>query len=186
MSENIRSFLAIELKPELKIEIKQIIKEFKKIDTDIKYVSTENLHLTLKFFGNINTKKLNQIKISAQKIIENFQPFKIEIQGIGTFPNKNHIKVIWIGIKDNKNLSQLQKELDNEYNKLGFKKERDYKSHLTIGRMKTAKNKNKVQKIIKENENISIGEMTINKIYLKKSTLTPNGPIYENLVEFTL
>ena len=182
----VRSFLAIELKPELKTEIKKTIKEFKKIDTDIKYVSPENLHLTLKFFGNINQTQIKQITEATKKVLKNFEEFKIEIEGIGTFPNKNRIKVIWVGLNKNKTLNKLQKELDNEFNKLGFPKERNYKSHLTIGRMKTAKNKDKVQKTIKENENIIIGEMTVKNVYLKKSNLTPNGPIYENLEEFSL
>lgn len=182
----VRSFLAIELQTELKEEINNTIKKFKKINTDIKYVSTENIHLTLKFFGNINNTQIEQISKATKNVLKNFNQFKIEIQGIGTFPNQNHIKVIWIGIKNNNTLSNLQKELDKEFNKIGFPKEKNYKSHLTIGRMKTAKNKQKVQETIKENENIIIGEMTVKNVYLKKSNLTPNGPVYENLEEFLL
>ncbi|MBR5504378.1 MAG: RNA 2',3'-cyclic phosphodiesterase, partial [Methanobrevibacter sp.] len=78
------------------------------------------------------------------------------------------------------------KDLDKEFKKLGFKKERNYISHLTIGRVKSPKNKNEIKDVINQNRNIKIGAMTVNRICLKKSTLTPQGPIYENIRVFDL
>ena len=115
-----------------------------------------------------------------------FKPFKINVKSCGAFPNNNHIKVIWIGIEDNAIIKQLHDKLDNEFKKLGFDKDKKFSTHLTIGRMKSAKNKNKVKSTIEEFSEVDIGEMEISKITLKKSTLTPSGPIYEDIKIFEL
>ena len=182
----IRTFLAIDLKEDLKPKINNLINEFKKIDTKIKYVESENLHLTLKFFGNIDEKDLNSLKNSIENAVEQIRPFKINIKNCGAFPNKNRINVIWVGIENDLLLTELHDNLDDEFVKIGFDKDKKFSTHLTIGRMKTAKNKNQVRKTIEEFSDIEIGEMTIEKISLKKSTLTPSGPIYEDLEVFEL
>ncbi|MCC7553942.1 MAG: RNA 2',3'-cyclic phosphodiesterase [Methanobacteriaceae archaeon] len=184
MSSNIRSFLAIEIDENLKKSILNLQNEFKKINTNIKFVNPENMHLTLKFFGDISLDCSKKIALKIEDIIKNYNSFELELENIGSFPNKNYIKVIWIGFNENKTLSNLQKELDNEFYKLKFKKERNYTSHLTIGRVKGPKNKDLVKKIIDENKNIKLGKINVNKISLKKSTLTANGPIYEDLKVF--
>ena len=182
----IRSFLAIEVENVLLDKIYDIEKDFKSIDANIKYVSTNNMHFTLKFFGNIDEGMIDKISYSIEKVLENYKPFEIDICGSGAFPNENRIKVIWIGIKNNSNLKSLQKDLDVSFNRLGFELERNYVSHLTIGRMKNAKNKDLVQDKIEKYHNYEIGKMTVSSIVLKKSTLTPKGPIYENIKEFAL
>ncbi|MDL2246521.1 RNA 2',3'-cyclic phosphodiesterase [Methanobrevibacter sp. OttesenSCG-928-K11] len=184
MSSKIRSFLAIELEENLKENVSNVQKEFRKIDADIKYVPSKNMHLTLKFFGDIDLDTVEKLSLKIESVLNNYSEFTLKLKGCGNFPNPNNIKVIWIGFEDNEILSNLQKELDNEFNTLGFKKERDYKSHLTIGRMKNAKNKDEVKELIAKNKTIEIGQMKVNKIILKKSTLTPNGPIYEDLKVF--
>ena len=185
MSE-IRVFLAIDLDDDLKPKINKIIKEFKEIDTRIKYVDLLNLHLTLKFFGDIDVDGLNVLENAISTVIKEFKPFDINIKGCGAFPNNNHIKVIWVGIDDDLILKELHDKLDAEFAKLGFDKDKKFSSHLTIGRMKSAKNKDKVKSVIEEFSDVEIGTMKVNNIILKKSTLTPSGPIYEDLIEFNL
>ena len=186
MSDNIRSFLAIEVDKNLLNKINTIEDDFKQIDANIKYVPSKNMHFTLKFFGNIDLEMIDKISKSIEKVIKNYEPFGLKIKGSGAFPNEKRIKVIWIGIEENPELKSLQKELDHEFNKLGFNLERNYISHLTIGRMKSGRNKNQVQNKIKKYRDYEIGDMCVRKIYLKKSTLTPNGPIYDNIIEFNL
>ena len=182
----VRAFLAIDLDDDLKPKINKIIKEFKGIDTKIKYVELQNLHLTLKFFGDIDTEGLNVLENAIADVVSEFNPFKIKITGCGSFPNKNHIKVIWVGIDDDTIIRDLHDKLDKEFARLGFDEDRKFSTHLTIGRMKSAKNKNKVKQVIEEFENIEIGEMGVSRISLKKSTLTPAGPIYDDIRIFEL
>ncbi len=186
MSESIRSFLAIDVDKRLLKKINDVEDDFKQIDANVKYVNIKNMHLTLKFFGNIDLNMADKISQSVKKVLSNHKPFDIHIKGSGAFPNMSRIKVLWIGLEENPELIKLQKDLDSEFNKLGFDLERNYKSHLTIGRMKNAKNKNLVKDKLKEYKNHDIGQMTVSKISLKKSTLTPQGPIYEDIEVFEL
>ena len=182
----IRAFLAVDLDDDLKPDINKIIKEFKKIDTKIKYVDLVNLHFTLKFFGDIDVDGIELLSSKIAKVVSDFKPFSIKIKGCGAFPNNNRIKVIWVGIDEDELLKNLHDELDKEFVKLGFGKDKKFSSHLTIGRMKSAKGKDKVKSTIESFSDIDIGEMNVDKIILKKSTLTPSGPIYEDIKEFKL
>ena len=182
----VRAFLAIDLDDDLKPKINRIIKEFKQIDAKIKYVELANLHLTLKFFGDIDTEGLELLEQKIAGVVSEFEPFNIKIKGCGAFPNDNHIKVIWIGIDEDSLIRDLHDKLDLEFAKLGFDKDRKFSTHLTIGRMKAAKNKAQVKSTIEEFKGVEIGQMEVNKISLKKSTLTPAGPIYEDLKLFEL
>lgn len=182
----VRAFLAIDLDDDLKPKINKIIKEFKQIDTRIKFVELTNLHLTLKFFGEIDTNGLELLEAKIANVVSQAEPFDIKIKGCGAFPNNNHIKVIWVGIDEDSIIKPLHDKLDSEFVKLGFDKDKKFSTHLTIGRMKSAKNKDKVKSVIEEFSDIEIGEMRVEKISLKKSTLKPSGPVYDDLKVFKL
>ena len=185
-SETIRSFLAIELDPELVPKILDVQKEFKKTNSNIKYVPSQNMHFTLKFFGNIDLDMVEDISVAVLKVIKDYSSFDLNIKKCGCFPNKNVIKVLWLGLDEGSPIKDLQRDLDKEFKKLGFKKERNFISHLTIGRVKSPKGKKEIRNAIEKLENIEIGQMTVSKICLKKSTLTPQGPIYEDIKVFEL
>lgn len=182
----LRAFLAIDVDEDLKAKMYRIIKEFKQIDANIRYVDLENLHLTLKFFGDIDTEGIDLLSSKISHVVSNFDKFTIKIKGCGAFPNTNRIKVIWLGIDEDELIKQLHDELDKEFVRLGFDKDKRFSSHLTIGRMKSAKGKNKVKSTIEKFSEVEIGVMEVDRIILKKSTLTPQGPIYEDLEIFEL
>ena len=184
--KTIRSFLAIELDEELVPKILDVQKEFKKTNANIKYVPSQNMHFTLKFFGNIDLDMVEDISSAVEKVIKNYSSFDLNIKNCGCFPNKKVIKVLWLGLEEGSPIKDLQKDLDKEFKKLGFKKEKNFISHLTIGRVKSPKNKKEIQETIERLEKIEIGQMTVSKISLKKSTLTPQGPIYEDIKVFEL
>ena len=185
-SESIRSFLAIELDEELVPKILDVQKEFKKTNTNIKYVPSKNMHFTLKFFGNIDSDMVDDISAAIEKVIKNYSSFDLNIKNCGWKKKKNVIKVLWLGLDEGSPIKSLQKDLDKEFKKLGFKKERNFISHLTIGRVKSPKNKKEIKETIEKLEDIEIGQMNVSKISLKKSTLTPQGPIYEDIKVFEL
>ncbi len=182
----IRAFLAIDLDDDLKPKINKIIREFKKIDANIKYVDLQNLHFTLKFFGDIDTEGIDVLAGKIENVVNDFDSFNIKIKGCGAFPNKNRIKVIWVGLDEDQILKELHDKLDKEFTSLGFDLDKKFSSHLTIGRMRSAKGKDKVKRTIESFKNVDIGSMEVTSIVLKKSTLTPAGPIYEDLIEFKL
>ncbi len=182
----IRAFLAVDLDDDLKPKINKIIREFKKTNANIKYVDLQNLHFTLKFFGDIDTDGIDLIAEKIEKVIADFDSFTIKIKGCGAFPNKNRIKVIWVGLDEDQILKELHDKLDKEFNSIGFDLDKKFSSHLTIGRMRSGKAKDKVKNTLDSYDDIDIGTMEVNTIILKKSTLTPSGPIYEDLIEFRL
>ena len=184
--KTIRSFLAIELDEELVPKILDVQKEFKKTNANIKYVPSQNMHFTLKFFGNIDLDMVEDISSAVEKVIKNYSSFDLNIKNCGCFPNKKVIKVLWLGLEEGSPIKDLQKDLDKEFRKLGFKKEKNFISHLTIGRVKSPKNKKEIREAIEKLEDIEIGQMSVSKICLKKSTLTPQGPIYEDIKVFKL
>ena len=119
----IRAFLAIDLDEDLKPKINKIIKSFKEIDANIKYVDLANLHFTLKFFGDIDVEGIDLLSQKISNVVSEFEPFNIKIKGCGAFPNNNHIKVIWVGLEGDEILKSLHDKLDVEFKKLGFEAE---------------------------------------------------------------
>jgi 2'-5' RNA ligase len=181
-----RAFMAVEVDKNL---VNKIIKVQKKIDEAnalVKFVEPENLHFTFKFLGETSPDKINSIIDMTERKVEEYSPFQISIKGTGVFPNMGYIRVIWLGVEHPGAFSKVQRELDDEFSKMGFKKERSYTPHLTIGRVKGVQNKEQLTSIISELETVEIGSMTVDRLILKESELTPVGPIYSDIKEIFL
>jgi 2'-5' RNA ligase len=180
-----RGFIAIDINATPQISIFE--KEIVKTGADVKLVEPENIHITVKFLGDTDENYIDTIEQSIKESVLLIKPFSITLKGTGVFPNQNYIKVIWIGIIDDGNIETIARAIDEKLTPLGFKKEnRGFSPHLTVGRLKTARNKNQLLKVI---ENYSAMEFTIQhvqSITLKKSELTPTGPIYTTLKEVPL
>ncbi len=141
---------------------------------------TKNFHLTLKFLGEVQPDGTEPI-ISILKGIK-FERFPVTVDSIGIFPTENYIRVVWAGIRPEDVVSELQKKIDESL-KAMFKKEKDFKAHITLARVKYPEDKRDfvgmVRKIVVENKKIEISDFR-----LVKSSLTPKGPVYEDLAIF--
>jgi len=180
-----RGFIAID--PDVSSKIVELGNKIKKTGAQVKLVEPKNMHLTLKFLGDTDEKLINEIEKIIKESTKDTKPFKIKLEGTGVFPNQNYIKIIWIGIKNGEQIIPIAEKIDEEISKLGFKKEnRKFSPHLTIGRVKSAKNKDKLIQIIEEYNEILFSEFEVKSIKLIKSELTPKGPIYTTLKEIRL
>ena len=174
-----RSFVAVEI---IDKEVIESIREFQsKLNIKAKPVEPHNLHFTLQFLGEISEKTAEKIK-KALNTIE-FSEFRVNFRGIGAFPKMKFPRVIWIGTDANgsKALENLAKKVHIVLEPLGFTLDKPFKSHITIFRIK-----NKIGDISEEMEkfsSIEFGTQQITNIKLKKSVLTPQGPIYSDLEE---
>jgi len=170
-----RSFIAIEIPFGRKIEELQ-----SSIEGKVKLVEKENMHITLKFLGDIDE---NMVKI-IKEIIENckVEKFTIELKGVGFFPNERYIRVIWIGVNQYEPIVKMAKCIDSKLSKFGFQKEKSYVPHLTVARAKGRVSIRNIDKFI----HMDFGRVEIKEIKLKKSTLTPKGPIYEDIAVIQL
>jgi 2'-5' RNA ligase len=174
-----RTFVAIEISDE---NVISSIEKFQKtIEIDAKPVNSRNLHFTLQFLGEI-TDEISHKIIQALRTIE-FSSFNVNLKGIGVFPKAKFPRIIWIGTdEDGGNvLISLAQKIEKLLKPLGFSSDKAFKPHITVFRIKK-----KVEDITKElenNKNMNFGIQKITSIKLKKSELTPNGPIYSDLME---
>ena len=185
-SQDIRAFLAVDVDKELIDSIVEIQEKIKVAGAPLKFVEPKNLHFTIKFFGDVSEEKLGEINNVIVEKLDKFSPFEMFIRGIGVFPSLRYIRVLWLGSENYEPFSNIQRELDLEFIKIGFEKERSYIPHLTIGRLKGAENKEVLVKKIDELSDVGIGKTLIDRLTLKKSELTPSGPIYTDLEVFKL
>jgi len=171
-----RCFIAIELDNDYFRELQNNIKEH------IKGTFPKTFHLTLKFLGEVEDDAVNNIKETLSNI--KFESFKISLSKIGRFPNENYIRVIWIGLEPKEKIIELQKKIDNELLRLGFKKEKEFEPHLTLARVKFIKDKIKFNEFIK-NIKVEKLEFDFDNFKLIKSTLTRNGAVYEEIEKYS-
>ncbi|AKB80046.1 2'-5' RNA ligase [Methanosarcina horonobensis HB-1 = JCM 15518] len=174
----IRTFIAVELDPSFREEISQIQERFSGFD--LKFVNPEIVHITLKFLGDIKESMVAPIAEALDSIM--CEPFEARIKGLGAFPKLSNPKVLWLGATGN--FETLHADVETVLKPFKFKEEeRAFTAHATLARAKflNKDQKNAFADVLKELKDIELGSMRVNKVLLKKSTLTPDGPIYETL-----
>ena len=174
-----RTFVAVEIS---KREILKKIQSFQeKIKIDAKATRIDQIHFTLQFLGEIDEEKCERVKDVLNEI--DFSGFEISLKDVGGFPNFKNPRVIWVGIEKNgaEKLTELANEIGTKLTTLGFEKEKKFKPHLTIFRIR--KKIGDISAIMKDFEAEEFGTETISKIKLKKSVLSPKGPEYSDLLE---
>ncbi|MBI2670875.1 RNA 2',3'-cyclic phosphodiesterase [Candidatus Woesearchaeota archaeon] len=175
-----RTFISIEIPREIKDKIVNTQNDLKKLDIDATYPFKKNIHVTLLFLGEKTDDRIKEIK--ERLFILKFNKFTVELKGLGAFPNLNRINVVWIGSNSNE-LIYLNDAICKQINQ---KNDKDFSVHLTITRIKSSKNIDKIRDFIKQNRDINFGSFEVKSFVLKKSTLTSSGPIYEDLETFYL
>jgi len=153
-----------------------------KIDDSLaRMKKTNDFHLTLKFLGEISDDKIKLIKDRLSKI--NFDKFTLVLDKIGVFPNENHINVIWVGVKPDIKLKDLQTKIEESLKEFNFKKEFEFHPHITLARVKFINDKDKFVSNLNE---IKVGNkrLVVENFRLVKSELRPNGPVYEDIYIF--
>lgn len=174
--------MAVDLEdPAIVSKIAAVQEQLEASGAKLKLVELENLHLTLRFIGEIPRELVEKV-IEALRSVE-FSPFTIRFVGLGAFPNPRRPRVIWVGVEEGaKELSELSAKVNSGIAKLKLpKQEEEFTPHLTIARVKSGVGS--LPRLIEENANVEFGSMLVDRFRLKKSTLTSRGPIYETLFE---
>ena len=172
-----RTFVAIE------VNNKDVLNSIHKIQTELnikaKPVELHNMHFTVQFLGEVSEEMIGKISDALNSI--EFSAFSLSFVSIGAFPKPNFPRVIWIGTNDGiDELEKLAEMIRSKLSQLGFSPDKKFKPHVTIFRVK-----NKIEGISSKLEKFSayyFGKQIISEIKLKKSELTPNGPIYTDLL----
>ncbi len=178
-----RCFIAIDLDKKLTNKVIGVQKNLQNLNLDVKLVEPENLHFTVKFLGDVNEDGVEMVKKSLQTSLGGERAFSINIKGMGYFGKPSHIKTLWLGLsKGEGELTRLMERV-NDYVKIG---ESNFSPHLTMGRVKSGRNREALLKFLGESEDVNVGEMNVNEVKLKSSELTNKGPIYSDLAVFNL
>jgi 2'-5' RNA ligase len=174
-----RLFIAFDIPESVKEQLVSIQKKIK-TDAKISWVKAENMHLTIKFLGEVAEDKVEETKKKLSSV--KFKPFEVSVSEIGVFPSEDYIRVIWVGLKDDKSMQKLAQDIREALP--GFKDDYPFKAHLTIARVKFVKDKkalvDELKKLKPKPEKFSVENF---KLY--KSTLTREGPVYEEFGVFS-
>ncbi|MCP4570511.1 MAG: RNA 2',3'-cyclic phosphodiesterase [FCB group bacterium] len=182
----VRLFIALLLPDEIKQALEQLIIDFKPRGQGIRWVAAKNMHLTLKFVGETTEDMIEPIGQALTTVLDGKQSHVIKISGCGGFPNLKNPRVLWAGLDGAEPAAVMAKEIDEELRRLGFPKEkRPLSPHLTLGRIKQRSDISDLTTYM-QSLTFTSEPITLDRVALVKSTLTPSGPIYENLKLFTL
>ncbi len=183
----LRCFIAIEIPETIRKSIADIIDSLKKSASDVKWVSAENIHITLQFLGETEDSLIPDIKEALYKILAPYSPFYIKIAGVGCFPSGRRPRVIWVGIEESQSLTDLYKDIASEMVKFGYRKEeRGFTPHVTIGRVKSNRNVGEMLRRLEEFKVTDFPDFEVQKIKLMKSELKPSGAKYYSLAEIPI
>ena len=184
----LRSFLAVELPGTIRKKIGEVQKDLKSSGADVRWVSPENIHLTLKFFGNVEESLIENIVKSIEGPVQDTPSFFLKVQGMGAFPNLKNPRVVWMGLQEGRErVIYIQQQLERVFEKMGFQPEdRPFHPHLTLGRVKSNRGKNELVRGMEGYREEELGNFQVEKIILFKSDLKPMGPIYTTLREIRL
>jgi len=185
MPESIRSFIAFDIDNETVLRKMTGAQNLLiKTGADLKLVKPENIHITVRFLGNITPPMVEKIFEEMKKV--QFTAFDVKILGIGAFPHLRYPRVVWVGITEGADqVRSVFSQLEPRLRELGFAPDsKGFSPHLTVARVKSGRNKVELVKCISENANCEFGMVRAECLRLKRSDLTPKGPIYSILEEF--
>jgi RNA 2',3'-cyclic 3'-phosphodiesterase len=191
MSEEkgIRAFLAIAPPKEIHEEMARIQKRLQQaIQGAIRWVRTDSIHLTLKFFGDIGAEDVGPLSATIEKGIRGVAPFSLDIRGVGVFPDARRPRVLWLGTAgDTERLTMTVRNLDRGFADLGFApEERPFRAHWTLARIKSPQGLTGVARALETERETQAGAFTVNALVLFKSELRPQGAVYTRLAEYAL
>ena len=180
-----RLFIAIELTSGIRDTLAAFLKELRGVVPHAKWVRVENLHVTLKFLGEVEPAKLRAIQ-QTLSTIRSERPVGLQFRGLGFFPNEKRPRIFWLGMGASSNLNVLAADIDNGMHKLSFPlQERPFTPHLTLARFQPPGMPPKLGSATKEYSNRNFGSLTASEFHLIESKLKASGAEYTTLQSFS-
>ena len=186
--KNIRAFLAIEPPEGI---LQSLIRLQEKLKTEISgrinWTRPQGQHLTLKFFGDISAPDVESISRAVQNRVAPGWSLNLKIEKTGVFPDARKPRVLWCGATgDVEKLSFLQKQLDGDFEEIGFpREERPFQAHLTLARIKDPRGVSGIREALTKHNAFAAGEFSVGELILFQSKLTPQGAVYTKLATFS-
>ena len=184
----LRAFIAVEIPLELRESVCKATAPLQKgIGSAVRWVPMENMHLTLKFLGDVSPANVEMLSQMLRAEADLFQRFDLRLSGLGSFPNLKRPRVLYIGIQAPATLEALHRGIDSASGRLGYESdERGFSPHLTIGRVKhasrvTVTEQQTIRRALEETRIDALGTATVDSVHLYKSDLRPSGSVYTRL-----
>lgn len=183
-----RCFVAVALPPPVRTLLVQVQDALRRAEGDLKWVEEQNLHLSLKFLGDLDEEALSKLKDLLSLEALRWPAMALTYAGVGVFPDHGDPKVVWAGCGgDVESLAALASAIERAAELVGVPRERKpFVAHLTIGRVKSGRNVKRLQSAIANQREVPLGKDLVKKFVLYRSTLTNQGPIYESIADFPL
>ena len=179
-----RLFIAIAIPENIRTGFASLLKEFRAVAPQVKWVRAENLHVTLKFLGETESAKLGALQ-NVLAGVRSPDPVNLEFRGMGFFPNEKRPRVFWTGMEASPNLKTLAADTDHAAHRLGFPlEERPFTPHLTLARFSLPGIPPKLLQAVNENTGKSFGSLHTREFHLVESKLKPTGAEYTTLQTF--
>ncbi len=193
--EAIRAFIAIELPEDVRQRLDSVEQQIQARAGEVarravRWVPAGNMHLTLKFLGEVSTGNLQSLSRMLQNVAGQHTHFDIVIGGLGAFPNVRRPRVIWVGTEAPADLTALQRAIEAETHKLGYPvEERPFSPHLTLGRISQNARPEEVTQVARALGEVDMGEVGrvhVSQLHFFRSDLRPSGAVYTSLYSFPL
>ena len=184
MNTTLRTFLAVEIDLPVRDRAEALIHQFRGVPADIKWVDRQNLHLTLKFLGDVPATDTPQIIQSVTQAVADTEPFQLEIHGAGAFPDLRRPRTIWFGARDGAEpMAALHRQVESALKKLHYPPEgRKFSPHLTIGRVRgSGPALADLGRLLQEHAEDDVGRTSVEEVVIFASHLDRSGPTYEAL-----
>ncbi|MFQ6114286.1 MAG: RNA 2',3'-cyclic phosphodiesterase [bacterium] len=184
----IRTFIAIEIPDSIHQKIAKVQDELKSKQEKarISWTKPGNIHLTLRFLGDVEESRINSVVEAIEKAVQPFSSFDFLVRNFGAFPNFRRPRVLWIGIENPPSeLTQMAQNIEDELSTIGFTSEkRKFSAHLTIGRVKSSLSQSFVQLL--QARDFEGGQVRVKEVVVMKSDLRPTGAVYTPLKKIKL
>lgn len=188
----IRAFIAIDLTPAILQHLEQVSVQLKKRleGVPVRWVPVDNIHLTLKFLGDVSLANVDMLKKILQTEVEGHHAFEISVGGLGAFPSLHRPRVVWVGVEAPTELTAVQNGIESAMARLGYaREERPFSAHLTLGRVSRnamGRDERLIGEAIEAIKLGFLGVARVNEVHLYKSDLLPNGAVYTRLFTASL
>ncbi len=182
--QNIRTFTAVEVWPEIRERARMLINRFKDTTAKVAWVKPDQMHLTMNFLGDVPMNEIPAVCKAVDEATASFQPFDVEMAGVGVFPSYDNPRTIWLGVGDGSDqLISLHTALQDRLGDLGFRIEaRRFHPHLTLGRVRSIpEGPGQLAGLIKQHADFEAGPMMVSEVTVFSSELGREGPRYESL-----
>ncbi len=184
MKQTVRTFIAVEIDEAIRRAAAKLVEELRTASADVSWVAPQNMHLTVKFLGDVAAEKIPQVCDTVAQAAAGVERFDLEIRGVGAFPNAARPRTVWIGTGSGEaQLTMLAERLETALGKLGFAPEgRPFHGHLTLGRVRRPSPAlAALTPMLKERADLGLGQTAIHEVVVFSSQLERGGPIYEEL-----